>query len=334
VNRVADPKPAYLIHGQDEAKFEAWRKRVRARAAEEGPAATLEVVRVDVEAAADAIGTLTLSVGRRYVLVDGVERWSDRDQKRIEEALAQMAGDMLIVFIAWGKAPSRLAKAVKAVGGEVSECKRPKSYPTWVAERAAALGFEIDREAAQMLTELIGKDVEGEKTDEREQRRQTRLLYELEKLALFASGGRIDAAAVESLTRSAVETRIYALADAIIDRDPKRAVAITEELRGRGEDFMYILFALLRQLRSCQLAWAMRSAGRSKADILKELGGNPYAAEATFKKAERADGEQISHALELLAELDYAIRGAGNRDPETELTLTVVEAAGGELVAA
>ena len=327
--RMAEPKPAYLIHGQDQAKFDAWRKRVHARAKEEGPAATLEIVRADVDGAVSAIGTLTLSVGRRYVLVDGVERWSDRDQKRVEEALSQIAGDILIVLIAWGKAPARLTKAVKAVGGEIHECRRPRSYPAWVAERAADMGFEIDRDAAQMLTELIGKDVEGEKQDEREQRRQTRLLHELEKLALFASGGRIDAAAVEALTRSAVETRIYALADAIIDQDPEQAVRIAEELRGRGEDFMYILFALLRQLRSCQLAWAMRSAGHATAEVERALGGNPWAAKETVKKAGRADGEQVSRALELLAELDYAIRGAGQRDPETELTLTMVEAAGG-----
>jgi DNA polymerase-3 subunit delta len=326
---VAELKPAYLIHGYDQAKFDAWRQRLRARASDESPAATLEVVTGDPEAAVNAIGTLTLSMGRRYVLVDGVERWGDRDQKRIEEALGQQSGDALVLFIAWGKAPTRLAKAVKAAGGEVHECKRPRSYPAWIAERAAAFGFEMDREAAQLLAELIGKDVEGDRSDEREQRRQTRLLHELEKLALFASGGRIDVSAVESLTRSAVETRAYALADAIVDRDPERAVRLAEELRARGEDFMYILFALLRQLRNCQLAWAMRAAGKPKSEIERELGGNPWAAKSTIAQAERADGQQLAYALELLADLDYAIRGAGQRDPETELTLTVVQAARG-----
>jgi DNA polymerase III subunit delta len=326
---VPDLKPAYLVYGQDQAKFDAWRKRLRVRASDEGPSATLEVVRGDVDAAVSAIGTLTLSVGRSYVLIDGVERWSDRDQKRVEEALGQQSGDTLVVFIAWGKEPPRrLAKAVKGVGGDFVKCERPRSYPAWIGERATELGFEMDREAAQLLAELIGKDVEGDKADEREQRRQTRLLHEIEKLALFASGGRVDASAVESLTRSAVETRIYALADAIIDQDPERAIRIAEELRGRGEDFMYILFALLRQLRSCQLAWAMRTAGRSRAEIEREVGGNPWAAKATVEKAARADGEQIARALEMLADLDYAIRGAGQHDPETELTLTVVRAAG------
>jgi DNA polymerase-3 subunit delta len=292
-------------------------------------------VTADIDDAVEAIGTLTLAVGRRFVLVDGVERWKDRDLKRVEEALGQQSGDTVSFFISWGTQPSRLSKAVKAMGGEVHECKRPRSYPAWVAERAASLGFEIDRDAAQILTELIGKDVEGDKSDEKEQRRQTRLLHELEKLALFASGGRIDASAVEALTRSAVETRIYALADAIIDRDSNRAVKIAEELRGRGEDFMYMLFALLRQLRNCQLAWAMRTAGYTKDQVVRELGGNPWAAKTMFEKAGGADGDQIARALELLADLDFAIRGAGSHDPETELTLTVVRADGGEeLVAA
>jgi DNA polymerase III subunit delta len=231
---VPELKPAYLVHGYDQAKFDAWRERLRTRARDESPAATLEVIAADAEAAVEAIATLTLSVGRRYVLVEGVERWSDRDQKQVEEALGRQSADTLVVFIAWGKAPPRLAKAVKSAGGEIHECKRPRSYPAWVAERAAALGAEIDRDAAQTLTDLIGKEVEGEKADEKEQRRQARLLHEVEKLAIFASGSRIDASAVESLTRSAVETRIYALADAIIDQDPERAIAITEELRARG----------------------------------------------------------------------------------------------------
>jgi DNA polymerase-3 subunit delta len=328
---VTELKRAYLIHGYDQAKFDAWRVRLRERAKAEAPAATLEVLMGDAEAAISAIGSLTLSVGQRYVLVDGIERWSDREQKLIAEALPQLAADTLVVFIAWGKSPTRIQKAVEALGGEAHECKRPKSYPAWITQRATALGFEIDRGGAQMLAELIGKEVEGDKGDEREQRRQRRLLHELEKLALFAAkDGRIDATAVESLTRSAVETRVYALADAIIDQDPERAVRIAEELRARGEDLMHILFALLRQLRNCQLAWAMIAADEPAHEIESAIGGSPWVAKSVVTQARRADGEALARALELLADLDYAIRGAGQHDPDTELTLTVVRAAGGE----
>jgi len=40
---MADLKPAYLIHGDDEAKLDAWRARLRARAESESEA-TLETL--------------------------------------------------------------------------------------------------------------------------------------------------------------------------------------------------------------------------------------------------------------------------------------------------
>ena len=69
---MADLKPAYLIHGDDEAKLDAWRKRIRARAERE--AATPRSSRWTGERdrgeeVAAAIGALTLAIGRRYVLV-------------------------------------------------------------------------------------------------------------------------------------------------------------------------------------------------------------------------------------------------------------------------
>ena len=41
---MAELKPAYLVHGDDEVKLDAWRARLRARAGR-GPEATLEVLR-------------------------------------------------------------------------------------------------------------------------------------------------------------------------------------------------------------------------------------------------------------------------------------------------
>ena len=70
---MADLKPAYLVHGDDDAKLDSWRERLRARARDEGPSTSLEVLAGDaltIDAFVEATGALTLSVGRRYVLAD------------------------------------------------------------------------------------------------------------------------------------------------------------------------------------------------------------------------------------------------------------------------
>jgi DNA polymerase-3 subunit delta len=330
---VAELKPAYLIWGDDEIRLDAWRRRLRVRVADEGSTAELEVLRderVSGAVVAGEISALTLAVGRRYVLADGVERWKDRDVKDVAAALAAIPAGTVIVLIAGGKPPAGLAKAVEKAGGEVHACEapRPAAYPTWASERARELGLSLDRDAAQALVERVGHD-------EQRRLRQRRLLRELEKLAIFAGGEReLGIEDVDALTVSAVDARVYELADAVIERDPERALRIAEDLRGRGEDIMHILFALLRQLRQCRRAWALVSSGKSLRDVQSELRVPQFAARRIVDQARRADSDQLEHALDVLADLDYAIRGAGQLDVDSALTIALTHAsAGAEAVA-
>jgi DNA polymerase III subunit delta len=319
-------KPAYLIWGDDEVRLDDWRSRLRARVAGEGSSAALELLRDDRlsgQTVAAAISTLTLSVGRHYVLADGIERWKERDVKEVATALADVPAGTVVVMIAGGKAPPGLSKAVEKAGGEVHACEAPKAagYPSWVTERARELGLALDRDAAQVLVERVGED-------EQRRPRQQRMVRELEKLATFAGGERVlGVEDVDALTASAVDARIYELADAVIEGDPAGALRIAEDLRGRAEDMMHILFALLRQLRQCRRTWALVSAGRSLRDVQSELRVPPFVARRVVAQARRADPDQLERALDVLADLDYAIRGAGQLDADSALTIALTRAA-------
>jgi DNA polymerase III subunit delta len=325
---MAELEPAYLICGDDDVRLDAWRSRLRARVAGEGSSASFELLRderLSGQAVAAAISTLTLSVGSRYVLADGVERWKERDVKEVSSALASMPAGTVVVFIAAGKPPPGLAKAVEKAGGAVRTCDAPKParYPEWVTERARELGVVLDRDATQLLIERVGED-------EQRRPRQQRIVRELEKLATFAGAEHeLHVQDVDALTASAVDTRIYDLADAVIERDPARALRIAEELRGRGEDMMHILFSLLRQLRQSRRSWALVAAGGSLKDVQSELRVPQFVARRIIAQARRADPEQLERALDLLADLDYAIRGAGNLDVDSALSITLTRAAAG-----
>jgi DNA polymerase-3 subunit delta len=316
---VAELKPAYLISGADEIRIDAWRTRLRARVKEEGSLATLEVLggeRLSGAEAANAMLSLTLSAGRRYILTDGVERWGETDVKEVEKALAALPPEAVVVLVANGEAPSRLVKTVEKHGGEshVYAGPKPAAYPRWLAERAKDLGFELDGDGAQMLVARVGPN-------------QKRLMRELEKLAVFAGPERsVDLDAVEALASPAVETKAYELADAVVEGDSERALRLAESLQARGEDMMHILFALLRQLRNCHRAWAMVSAGKSVKDIQGALRVPNFVARRLAQQARDVDGERLERALDLLADLDYAIRGAGTLDARSALTVTLAMA--------
>jgi DNA polymerase-3 subunit delta len=218
-----------------------------------------------------------------------------------------------------GKTPAAegLVKAVKAAKGEVVDCPAPTAskYPAWIAERGAELDLEVSGDAAAALFERIGPD-------------QRRLLRELEKIVCYEPDrGRVDRETVEALTTTDVEAKSYELADALIERESERALRLAEDLRERGEDIMYILFALLRQLRQARQAWALLDAGKSVQEIQSALRVPQFVARQVAARAGRADGEHLERALGELAELDWAVRGAGNVDTETALTLALTRAA-------
>jgi len=328
---MADPKPAYLVQGDDEVKIDGWRARVHQRAAED-PDATLEIVaeQTPADEVAAAMAAMTLSIGRRWMLVEGVERWKEKDVKLVSDALQGPAPNTTVVLIATGKAdqkrggpaPAKLVKAVEACGGELVTLKAPTAgrFASWTVEQAAKVGLEMSIDAARALVDRVGED-------EKRRLQERRVMRELEKIATFApEGGRVDVETVEALTASDAEARTWQLADALVSGERRLAIALAEDLRDRGADIMYVLFALLRKVRDTRTAWAVLEEGGSTRDVAAALGVPEWKARPIKAQAERADGAWLEHLAAALADLDYTVRGGANVDAATELTLLVAGA--------
>src|SRR3954470_891463 len=120
-------KAAYLIHGDDHGRIAERRARLRAVAESEGGASGAEVFEGEdstPEAVAAALSAMTFATGRRFLIVDGVERWKDKEvQAQLAPLVAAMPPDTTVAFFAReegrSKAPPALHEAVKAAGGDV-----------------------------------------------------------------------------------------------------------------------------------------------------------------------------------------------------------------------
>src|ERR1700733_13536244 len=83
-------KPAYLIHGDDHGRIAERRRRLRAIAEAESGTQGIEVFEGDAatpEAVANALNSLTFAIGRRFIIVDGTERWTDKQFEPLDAAL-------------------------------------------------------------------------------------------------------------------------------------------------------------------------------------------------------------------------------------------------------
>jgi DNA polymerase III subunit delta len=199
-------KPAYLIHGDDHGRIAERRARLRGLAEAESGAQGVELLEGDAatpEAVAGALQAMTFALGRRFIVVDGVERWKDRELEPLEAALQGVAPDTTVAFFAREdgrlKAPKRLHDAVHAAGGDVSaeESVKPWELPKWVIARARELGLVLEPDGTRALIQQVGD-------------RQQRLLRELEKLSLdSAPGERLQAARIEEVSAPSAERRAW-----------------------------------------------------------------------------------------------------------------------------
>jgi DNA polymerase III subunit delta len=313
-------KPAYLIHGDDHGRIAERRARLRAVAERESGTAGVEVLEGEAAtpaAAAAALAAMTLGTERRFVIVDGVERWRDADLDELEVALAAPPPDTTIAFFARedakAKAPPRLQSAVTQAGGDVAaeRTAKPWELPRWVAEQARALGLELEPGAAKALVARVGE-------------RQQRLARELEKLALaLGPGATLSADDVDELAAGSAERKAWSLADAVVARDRAASTRLYLDLRGQGERLTGLLFQIARRLRDANEVAARLDAGEPVAQVRRSLRMPPKAAERFVADVEKSDREALRAALAHLADLEVDSRG-GRAVPEDTAALRML----------
>jgi DNA polymerase III subunit delta len=319
-------KSAYLIHGDDHGRIAERRARLRGLAESLSGAEGLEVFEgedSDPATVAAAIDAMTLAVGRRFIIVDGAERWKDKELDALESAVGAEPPETTVAFFARedsrNKAPDRLHAIVRRADGDISveESVKPWELPKWLLARAGELGIELEPDAARALIRHVGE-------------RQQRLLRELEKLALGGEEGQqLDAAEVEELTAPSAERQGWAVADALVAGDVQAAVHAFLSLRAQGERVSGLIYWISRRVREAQGVAAALEAGEPPAQIKRRLRMPSRAADRLIADARRAGSERLRRATYEIADLELASRGGGpgGAGEETEALTTIVRIA-------
>jgi DNA polymerase-3 subunit delta len=309
-------KPAYLIHGDDHGRIGERRSALRALAERESGSGGVECLAGDAatpEAVAGALAAMTFALGRRFIVVDGAERWKDADVKtHLVPALKAIAPETTVAFFAREegrfKAPPALAAAVERAGGSVAAERtlKARELPRWLQGEAAKLGVDLQRDGAQALVALVGE-------------RQQRLLREVEKLALeLGDGARIGADEVEEAAARSSERQVWGLVDALVAGDGAAATRAYLELEAQGEAVTRLVGLLARRVRDVLAIAARLDAGERPAQIKQGLKMSPWAADRRIAEARRSDVDRLSLALEALADLELATHGASELSDGTE----------------
>ncbi len=313
-------RPLYLISGTDGAKIDATRSRLRARAEREAGVEALFVFEAgegrsmpDHEALLAALPALSLTQARRYLLVDGVEKWRDKQIEPVAAAIASLPPDLTLVLISRAKAPPKLLKAVKAAAGEVHHFEAPKAreLPRQLVADAQGLGFRLDPAAARMLVERMGAS-------------SVRLRNELERLALWAGpAGEVGAQDLEEMIADTSEAAVWSLSDALLEGDEAAAQRLAEQLIAQGENVTGLVYGLASRLRNACAAAAQLEEGVPPKQVESSLKMHPYAAKLLVGRIREADLGDLRRATESLAELELWCRGGADYGDPLAFTLAI-----------
>ncbi len=309
-------KPAYLIHGDDHGRLAERRARLRALAEAASGAHGLELFEGDQatpDNVAAALNAMTFALGRRFLIVDGAERWKDKELDGLVAALGDVPADTTVTFFARedgrNKVSKRLHDAVKAAGGDIAleSAVKPWELPKWVVARGRELGLELSLDAAKALVAHVGD-------------RQQRLARELEKLELdLREPGSdpqavisVDAESVAEICAPSSERKVWTLADQLLAGDPERAARVFVELRGQGDRLGAMLFSLSSRLRDAHRVAAAIERGASASEAKQGLRMPPRAQDQLLRDATRMGADRLRRAVAIVAELEAASHGGGS----------------------
>jgi DNA polymerase-3 subunit delta len=236
---------------------------------------------------------------------EALERW-----RGLADHVQRMPDTTTLVLVDGelsGKNP--LLEALKSAG-QVREFRALRAVLPWILERAQKQGIDISPAAARLLADLVGNNLWV-------------LASELEKLAAYAQGRRVEEADVKDLVSEARQVNIFAMVDAIVEKRGAVALRLLRKLKREGAEGGYLLAMVIRQYRLIIQARELMTAGLPTREIGQRLGvGSEFVLQRILDQAQRYSLSRLKAAYRRLLEADVGVK-RGHYDEELALELLV-----------
>lgn len=239
--------------------------------------------------------------GKKQVAEDAPKK-KDKSLERLIEGLMDMPEGSYLIF-QMGEKPDKRKKLFKAVAkaGLVLEAEPVRAWNIgdWLQGKLRELGKSMDAEARVYFGSAVSmmKEISLEFLDK-----------EFDKLALYSTAPRITKAELETVFSALPEVSVFALNDAVSERDAKKALTILRRELADGIYFTVILATLVRHVRQLWQAVLLQKQGVRGKALAKPLDLNPFIAERLGKSAARFDEVALKKALLLLIDADYKLK--------------------------
>lgn len=315
-----------FVHGPDLYRSQAYVRRLVEKFRVERDQAGCNVVEIDASNAKqpgqilqEILAAPFLAEKRLVVIRNFLSAKDVPDRATVLERVSanSLPEDTITLF--WEQTSTFKTKEAKALFAELKKSKfceefaplAPPEAQRWVVQEAERRGTKLESSAAAQLVANLGTDTWSLSTT-------------LDQLVAYAAGRSITTADVSQFVPEKVPDNIFALAEAIANGQAKQVFVQCQEQYRLGQDSIYIHAMLVRQFRILIGigSWLAAEPRAAAPEIAAALGIHPYVAQKSLALAKKIPLDRLTHAHQLLAELDQAAKsGQGEHRQLLEIFL-------------
>ena len=249
---------------------------------------------------------------RKLIICDNAFFLSSRDDINSKEDIEELTNymdnafsDVYIIFILREEHLDSRKKICKKVSeiSKVYECNKIENYNlnNYLMDYIRKQGYTISTKTVELLISKTSYELSV-------------VMNELDKLFVYKDKDRkITEEDIEKVITNNIETNIFDLTNAIINKERNKIDSLYKELIKRKEDPLKLIITLSNQFRLYLQVKIMRNNGFSEKEIVSTLKEHPYRVSLALRNNYSID--EIKDNLEKLSKLNLDIV-TGNVDKE------------------
>ena len=303
--KTGEFKQIYLLYGEEAFLKNSYKNRLKEAIIGDDTMnfARFEGKELDVDELIRLADTMPFFAERRLILVEDSGFFKSASDALVQY-LPSMPDTTILLFVETEvDKRNRLYKNVKDMG-YAAELNRQDSaqLARWAGGILTREQKKITKHTMELFLSMAGDDMEN-------------IRMELEKLISYTLGREVitdeDVLAVCTVQ---VTNRIFEMVSAIVNRQPRKAMDLYEDLLTLKEPPMRILFLIARQFNQLLQVKDLMGKGMDKGTIASKLKMQPFVVGKTMPQARQFGREQILSYVEFCVETEEAVKSGRLQD--------------------
>ncbi len=267
----------------------------------------------DFGKALDDLGTSPFLSEKRVAVIRDYDKLPEEGASSVIKYLEKPSPTGVLVLTSG--AEFRKKAAYKKIAGHVTEISADKltsnKVKAGIRKFFSKEGIEISPDAVDLIFDLKGADASS-------------IINEIEKLAAFSGGERIETEHVERMVGRSVTETVFKLVDALGAGDMKMVFRVLNDLSAQKKQIPEIIGYLAWYIRTIQKIKFLSARGAGMDEMVRSAGKAAY---RTAPVARKYTSSKIGKWLEFIleAETDYK---KGRKTPALALEMLVVKLSG------